>query len=326
VRKKFTGYEKDQETGLDFAQARYYGNGLGRFTSVDPALESIEPTFPQSWNRYAYVLNNPLNLIDPTGLCPEGRECFKDESGEYFIDNGERIYVVYARLFSPPSIREILGGTVTTLPRPTTTTAPKPPYIWKPPTITPITPPSQTPSEPLTPPKPLNETKPGLGLTLFRVSAFLAVFDAFSIKAGGPVCEQLRTCDSKNVNPYAPNDTTTTTTETPDNRRRITLYRGISGTNPGEFKLRPGIDDDGLTFWEDPVTAQGNKPGLLTIQVEYQEPKVPGVIGMVVNPGLSGAIVQYTPQYGAGHWSLRIPGVSNDQFKQILSNFAKGLK
>ena len=67
VRKKFTGYEKDQETGLDFAQARYYGNGLGRFTSVDPSLESIKPTLPQSWNRYIYVINNPLNLIDPDG-------------------------------------------------------------------------------------------------------------------------------------------------------------------------------------------------------------------------------------------------------------------
>jgi RHS repeat-associated protein len=68
VRKKFTGYEKDQETGLDFAQARYYGNGLGRFTSVDPALESIEPTLPQSWNRYSYVLNNPIRWNDPSGM------------------------------------------------------------------------------------------------------------------------------------------------------------------------------------------------------------------------------------------------------------------
>jgi RHS repeat-associated protein len=67
VRKKFTGYEKDEETGLDFAQARYYGEGLGRFTSVDPVLESIKPTLPQTWNRYAYVLNNPLNIIDPDG-------------------------------------------------------------------------------------------------------------------------------------------------------------------------------------------------------------------------------------------------------------------
>jgi RHS repeat-associated protein len=67
VRQKFTGYEKDEESGLDFAQARYYGNGLGRFTSVDPAFDSAKIGIPQSWNRYSYVLNNPLNLVDPDG-------------------------------------------------------------------------------------------------------------------------------------------------------------------------------------------------------------------------------------------------------------------
>jgi RHS repeat-associated protein len=68
VRKKFTGYEKDEESGLDFAQARYYGNGLGRFTSADPAISSIRIKDPQSWNRYAYVGNNPISRRDPTGL------------------------------------------------------------------------------------------------------------------------------------------------------------------------------------------------------------------------------------------------------------------
>jgi RHS repeat-associated protein len=70
VRQKFTGYQKDEETGLDFAQARYYGNGLGRFTSVDPAIESIKANLPQSWNRYVYVLNNPLRYADPDGMKP----------------------------------------------------------------------------------------------------------------------------------------------------------------------------------------------------------------------------------------------------------------
>jgi len=40
VRQKFTGYERDNETDLDFAQARYYANTQGRFTSVDPLLAS----------------------------------------------------------------------------------------------------------------------------------------------------------------------------------------------------------------------------------------------------------------------------------------------
>ncbi|PYU23414.1 MAG: hypothetical protein DMG32_16195 [Acidobacteria bacterium] len=63
---KFTGYERDPETGLDYAFARYYSYRLGRFLSVDPVGGS---TFdPQSFNRYAYTVNNPTNSIDPLGL------------------------------------------------------------------------------------------------------------------------------------------------------------------------------------------------------------------------------------------------------------------
>lgn len=68
IRQKFTGYEKDNETGLDFAQARYYGNSNGRFTSPDPLLSSGNIFNSQSWNRYIYSSNNPINNIDPTGL------------------------------------------------------------------------------------------------------------------------------------------------------------------------------------------------------------------------------------------------------------------
>ena len=61
VRKRFTGYEKDQETGLDFAEARYYNNQHGRFTAVDPLLASGKSANPQTFNRYVYVANNPIN-------------------------------------------------------------------------------------------------------------------------------------------------------------------------------------------------------------------------------------------------------------------------
>jgi len=67
-RKKFTGYERDSETGLDFAQGRYYNPSGGRFTSPDPLLSSSRPSDPQSWNKYSYVRNNPLNRVDPSGL------------------------------------------------------------------------------------------------------------------------------------------------------------------------------------------------------------------------------------------------------------------
>ncbi|MFL6207437.1 MAG: RHS repeat domain-containing protein [Pyrinomonadaceae bacterium] len=68
VRQKFTGYERETETGLDYAQARYYASVQGRFTSADPLASSAKPTHPQTWNRYAYGLNNPLRFTDPNGM------------------------------------------------------------------------------------------------------------------------------------------------------------------------------------------------------------------------------------------------------------------
>ena len=68
IRQKFTGYQKDMETGLDFAEARYYNNQHGRFTAVDPLLASGKSANPQTFNRYVYAINNPVALIDPTGL------------------------------------------------------------------------------------------------------------------------------------------------------------------------------------------------------------------------------------------------------------------
>jgi RHS repeat-associated protein len=68
VRQGFTGYEKDGETGLNFAQARYYSPSQGRFTSVDPIVVTPERFFdPQQFNLYAYTRNNPLRFVDPTG-------------------------------------------------------------------------------------------------------------------------------------------------------------------------------------------------------------------------------------------------------------------
>jgi RHS repeat-associated protein len=67
IRKQFTGYERDSETDLDFAQARYYGYSHGRFTSPDFFANDTHPADPQSWNLYAYARNNPLYFLDPDG-------------------------------------------------------------------------------------------------------------------------------------------------------------------------------------------------------------------------------------------------------------------
>ena len=68
IRKGYTGYERDDESGLDFAQARYYNSMHGRFTSVDPLTASANVKNPQTFNRYSYVLNSPYKFVDPLGL------------------------------------------------------------------------------------------------------------------------------------------------------------------------------------------------------------------------------------------------------------------
>jgi len=65
---KFTGKERDAESGLDYFGARYYGSSLGRFTSPDRPFADQKPRDPQSWNLYSYVTNNPLRFVDPTGM------------------------------------------------------------------------------------------------------------------------------------------------------------------------------------------------------------------------------------------------------------------
>jgi RHS repeat-associated protein len=66
---KFTGYEKDQSTGLDYAEARMSAGSRGRFTTPDPQwLSAASARRPQTLNRYSYVNNDPVNFVDRTGL------------------------------------------------------------------------------------------------------------------------------------------------------------------------------------------------------------------------------------------------------------------
>lgn len=84
---KFTGKERDSESGLDNFGFRYNSSSLGRFMSPDPVMASGRVENPQTWNRYTYVLNNPLRFIDPLGLfaspaynCTEtNQNCLNDE-------------------------------------------------------------------------------------------------------------------------------------------------------------------------------------------------------------------------------------------------------
>jgi len=61
----FTGHESLDSVGLIHMNGRAYDPRLGRFISADPIVQAL--VLPQSLNRYSYVMNNPLSLIDPSG-------------------------------------------------------------------------------------------------------------------------------------------------------------------------------------------------------------------------------------------------------------------
>jgi RHS repeat-associated protein len=66
----FTSYERDAESGNDYAIFRMHINRLGRFNRPDPVLGNVFD--PQRLNRYSYARNNPTNLVDPLGLLEGG--------------------------------------------------------------------------------------------------------------------------------------------------------------------------------------------------------------------------------------------------------------
>ena len=61
----FTYHEQLDDVGLVHMNGRIYDPMIGRFISADPTIQA--PYMSQSLNRYSYVINNPLSLVDPTG-------------------------------------------------------------------------------------------------------------------------------------------------------------------------------------------------------------------------------------------------------------------
>jgi RHS repeat-associated protein len=89
----FTGQDGDPNTNLTRFLARNYSMQQGRWMHPDPAgLAAVDPGSPQTWNRYAYVGNNPLSFVDPLGLLDEptckaldGSSCGGGSSSDYTI-------------------------------------------------------------------------------------------------------------------------------------------------------------------------------------------------------------------------------------------------
>lgn len=72
-RSRFTGKERDTESGNDYFKYRYYASSTGRWLSPDPSgLAYANLADPQSLNLYSYVGNHPLTFVDLEGLCWKG--------------------------------------------------------------------------------------------------------------------------------------------------------------------------------------------------------------------------------------------------------------
>jgi RHS repeat-associated protein len=80
---RYTSYERDSN-GSDEAMMRRYAGKWHRFAQPDLADDSYDLSNPQSFNRYAYVNNDPVNSTDPSGLLP----CTFDLAGNWCVWGG----------------------------------------------------------------------------------------------------------------------------------------------------------------------------------------------------------------------------------------------
>lgn len=104
---KFTGHERDAlstilnpSDDLDYMHNRYSAPVMARFLTVDSSAKSAAASRPQSWNRYAYALGNPVRYLDPDGMAAKP---FERTLGNYVVKDfhdlhhGGRHFHVYSR-------------------------------------------------------------------------------------------------------------------------------------------------------------------------------------------------------------------------------------
>ena len=121
----FTTYERDGESGTDYAVNRQYSPVVGRFNRPDPYGGSYSIGTPQTFNRYAYINNDAINNTDPLGLdalCPDPGCHFVEDSGSGHCECPPP---------PPPVNSGLLGPGIVIIPNPRQTTsgipgAPKP--------------------------------------------------------------------------------------------------------------------------------------------------------------------------------------------------------
>jgi RHS repeat-associated protein len=100
---KFTGKERDSESGLDNFGARFDSSTLGRFMTPDELLVDQHLGDPQTWNLYPYVRNNALEFVD------ESRNGIKYAAG---LKNADDVEDIVNAILKDPDTRSELSGYV----------------------------------------------------------------------------------------------------------------------------------------------------------------------------------------------------------------------
>jgi RHS repeat-associated protein len=97
IEPRFATYKRSRITGVDYAVNRFYIAELGRFIQTDPiGAQSYKATDPQSFNSYAYALNDPIGRTGPSGLdIAEGCrvEGTEKDGSPHFVCEGEEIVI-----------------------------------------------------------------------------------------------------------------------------------------------------------------------------------------------------------------------------------------
>jgi RHS repeat-associated protein len=97
IRGDYTGHELDMEFGLINMKARLYDPQIGRFLMPDPVL--MRPGDSQGLNSYSYVLNRPMNFVDPLGL--DGVDCDHGKCGKSLIEIDDRGICILGNCWNP---------------------------------------------------------------------------------------------------------------------------------------------------------------------------------------------------------------------------------
>ena len=114
--RSYTGQRKEVEFGLSYYNSRWYDASLAHFISADTLIP--QPGDSGNWDRYAYVLNNPLKYIDPSGFIPQiegddpithwANQRAHEKAGEIYFAHSKPEYSLITNPEKPRTVEDLM--------------------------------------------------------------------------------------------------------------------------------------------------------------------------------------------------------------------------